>query len=124
MDEDYLAQIKKEMSHIKPFEKDDLDWAFEGQKFLTEEKFDLTEKKFKELVAAQPYHQDGFEGLAYLYYLTGNKEKAIWFMQEAVKRAEEFLKSDTIDMEVIEEMRDNLKRMQDDKPLNRWWEKD
>jgi len=124
MDKDYLGQVKKEMNHIKPHEEDDFDWAFEGQKFLTEGKINLAEKKFKELVASEPEHHDGFEGLAYVYYYIGEKEKALWFMRKAVNLARKFLANNSIDIEVIDEMEDNLSRMENDKELNEWWAKD
>jgi len=124
MSEDFIEAIKEEMSHIRPFEEGDDNWAFEGQGFLRKRQYALAEKKFKELVASQPKHQDGFEGLAYVYYYMGEKEKALWFMRKAINLAREFLENDSIDIEVIDEMEGNLSRMENDKELNEWWAKD
>ena len=44
-----------------------------------------------------------------------------WFMEKAVKIARTFLKDDSIDIEVIEEMEDNLRRMKEEKELSIWW---
>jgi len=43
-------------------------------------------------------------------------------MEKAVEIARTFLKDDSIDIEVIEEMEDNLKRIKEEKELSIWWE--
>lgn len=43
-------------------------------------------------------------------------------MEKAVEIAKTFLKDDSIDIEVIEEMEDNLRRMKEEKELSIWWE--
>ena len=119
----YIEEIREEFPWIKVFEEDDENkWLLAGRKALIKSRFDDAEINFKKVLLAQPKHHDGFEGLAYTYYLkSGNEIKALWFMTEAVKRAREFLKDDSIDIEVIKEMEDNLKRMEKGKTLNDWW---
>ena len=122
MIEKFLKQLQKEMPYIKAFEEEDDTWCEEGYDFLEKGEFLRAEKKFKELILAQPEHHDGYEGLAYTYYKSGAKEKALWFMEKAVEIARTFLKDDSIDIEVIEEMEDNLRRMKEEKELSIWWE--
>ncbi len=123
MGKDYISEIRKEFPYIKPFEEEDEDiWYERGYKFLEEGKLEEAEKNFKKLLLAQPEHHDGYEGLAYTYYKSGAKEKALWFMEKAVEIAKTFLKDDSIDIEVIEEMEDNLRRMKEEKELSIWWE--
>jgi hypothetical protein len=74
------------------------------------------------LTRSQPSHHEGFEGLAYLYYELGDGQKAIWFMEKAVKIAREFLKDASIDIGVIEEMESNLESMKTKKSIMKWWE--
>ncbi|MBL7131159.1 MAG: hypothetical protein ISS45_07140 [Candidatus Omnitrophica bacterium] len=119
---DYLEEIKKEINYIVTHEENDDLWGKEGFGFLSNRKFDRAEKKFKELIMSQPKHQEGYEGLAYTYYNINEHEKALWFMQQAIDLAKNFLKGDYIDIEVIEEMEDNLDRMKKKKELNKWWE--
>jgi tetratricopeptide (TPR) repeat protein len=120
--QDFLKEIKEAITYITPHEEDDDFWRDEGLEFLTNKQFDLAEKKFKELIMSQPKHHDGYEGLAYAYYFLGKKERALWFMQKSIEIAETFLENDSIDVNVIDEMKDNLNRMSNDKQLNRWWE--
>lgn len=99
----YLEQIKVEFPDVKPY-SGDLDWENQAFDFLKEKNCDKAEVLFKKVCLSEPDHHSGFEGLAYVYYIKGEFEKAEWFMQEAVKRARKFLAEDAIDPEVIEEM--------------------
>ncbi len=124
MGKDYISEIRKEFPYIKPFEEEDEDiWYEQGYKFLEEGKLEEAEKSFKKLLLAQPEHHDGYEGLANVYYTQGRTQEAIMLMKEAIKIARRFLEDDSIDIEVIEEMEDNLRRMKEAKPLNRWWKR-
>lgn len=69
-----------------------------------------TEELIKKLCLAEPKHHAGFEGLAYVYYVAEEFEKAEWFMEEALKRARRFIKEGAIDLEVIEMMEENRDR--------------
>jgi hypothetical protein len=120
--ENYIAEIIKDFPNLKKGKEDDHDWGREGFKFLTNKNYEGAEIKFKMLTRSQPSHHEGFEGLAYLYYKLGDGQKAIWFMEEAVKIAREFLKDASIDIEVIEEMESNLESMKTKKPIMKWWE--
>jgi tetratricopeptide (TPR) repeat protein len=120
--ENYIAEIIKEFPSLKAGKENDENWANEGFEFLSNKNYEQAEIKFKMLTRSQPKHQDGFEGLAYLYYETGDYKKAVWFMKKAVKIAREFLKNNSIDLEVIEEMESNLKSMETKKTIKRWWE--
>ncbi|NCS09355.1 MAG: hypothetical protein GPJ07_24235 [Microcystis aeruginosa G13-07] len=122
--ENYIAEIIKEFPNLKAGEENDENWGNEGFEFLRSKNYERAETKFKMLTRSQPNHHEGFEGLAYLYYEIGNYQKAIWFMEKAIKIAREFLKDDSIDLEVIEEMESNLKSMKTKKPIKRWgwWE--
>ena len=123
MIEKFLKQLQKEIPYIKAFEEEDDTWCEEGYDFLEKGEFLRAEKKFKELILAQPEHHDGYEGLANVYYTQGRTQEAIMLMKEAIKIARRFLEDDSIDIEVIEEMEDNLRRMKEAKPLNRWWKR-
>ena len=104
----YIVEIIKEFPNIYEGEENDDNWANEGFEFLRSKNYERAEIKFKMLTRSQPSHHDGFVGLAYLYYEIGDYQKAIWFMRKAIKIAREFLKDDSIDLEVIEEMESNL----------------
>ena len=113
----YIVEIIKEFPNLYEGEENDDNWANEGFEFLRSKNYERAEIKFKMLTRSQPNHHDGFLGLAYLYYEIGDYQKAIWFMGKAIKIAREFLKDDSIDLEVIEEMESNLKSMKTKKPI-------
>lgn len=113
----YIAEIIKEFPNIKEGQDDDEDWGNEGFQLLKNKKYEQAEIKFKMLTCSQPTHHEGFEGLAYLYYEMGDSPKAIWFMVKAINIARAFLRDDSIDPVIIEEMRSRLQSMKAQKPL-------
>ncbi|MEW6623955.1 MAG: DUF1186 domain-containing protein [Bacillota bacterium] len=117
---DYLLEIKKEFPKIKPYNENDWEWENEANDFLKKGELEKAENLFKKLCLSQPQHHAGFEGLAYTYSIKSEKSKAQWFMQEAIKRAEEFLKDNSIDKEVIDEMKENLKKINNEEKINIW----
>lgn len=106
----YLKEIKREFPGLKPYEDDDLEWINEAMDFFRNEEYDEAAVLLKKLCLSQPDHFDGFEGLAYYYYIKGDFERADWFMQEAIKRAVKFLNDDSIDPDKIEEMENNYQK--------------
>ena len=114
---DYLLEIKKQFPKIKPYQENDWEWENEAKEFLRKGELEKAENLYKKLCLSQPEHHAGFEGLAYTYLAKNETRKASWFMQEAIKRAEEFLKDNSIDIEVIDEMRHALKKIKEEKSL-------
>ena len=94
----FLDEIKKEYSDIKPHKGDEF-----HSYFLDVERYELTEAEdfFKRLIQSQPEHRDGFWGLARVYKKKGERDKMIYFYDQAIKKAKEFLKENAIDLEVI-----------------------
>jgi hypothetical protein len=117
----YLEEIRKEFPKIKAHMEDDWDWEKEAYDFLKERKIKEAEILFKKLCLSQPNHHSGFEGLAYVNSLRSEKGKAGWFMEEAIRRAREFLKDNSIDKKVIDEMEENLIKIKNDMKINAWW---
>jgi hypothetical protein len=108
---DYLKEIKKEFPKIKEYMEDDFDWENEARKFIRVGKPDKAEIIYKKLCLSQPEHHAGFEGLAEIYEMENERVKAEWFMKEALIRAKRFLKNDSIDKDVIDEMEDKYRRI-------------
>jgi ATP:corrinoid adenosyltransferase len=118
---DYLKEIKREYPKIIPNNESDWEWENEAYEFLKERKTKKAENLFKKLCLSQPKHHSGFEGLAYTYYVTAEKDKSEWFMKEAIKRAKEFLKEKSVDKEVIDEMEVNLNKIKKNEKIIAWW---
>ena len=108
---DYLKEIKNEFPEIRAYMEDDFDWDNEAAEFIRAGKPDEAEIIYKKLCLSQPEHHSGFEGLAGIYAAKNEKDKAAWFMKEALVRAKRFLKDDSIDQEVIDEMEDKYRKI-------------
>ncbi len=119
----YIKEIREEYPDILPFEDEEnyIDWNEGGFELLKVDKFDEAEILFKKTLVIQPRHHNGPEGLAYVYYYKKEFEKAEYFMRHAINLAREFLKTNSIDIEVIEEIEENLNRILERKPLIMWW---
>ncbi len=101
----YKNEIRREFPEIRPFaELEDFKWESDASRYLDNQNYKKAEKLYKKLCLAQPNHHSGFEGLADVYNKLGEGHKAEWFMKEALKRARAFLKDDSIDIEIIENM--------------------
>ncbi|PKL91275.1 MAG: hypothetical protein CVV21_08665 [Candidatus Goldiibacteriota bacterium HGW-Goldbacteria-1] len=118
---DYITDIEKEITYIKPCEEDDSAIEEAGQNAYMSGDYKTAELKFKELALAQPDHHAGCECLAMLYAKTGQAEKAVWFQERALVIARKFLEDDSIDIEVIEEMEDNLGKIKNGLEIIPWW---
>jgi tetratricopeptide (TPR) repeat protein len=99
---DYMEQIRKEYPNIRPSEEDDMEWFNDGFRLLHDDRLDQAEAIFKKLSLAQPDHSDGFHGLAMVYAKKGHAERADFFLQEALRRAERFVKEGSMDREAME----------------------
>lgn len=119
--EKFLHELTTEYSHIRPMEEDDDAIEKSGLEAFKAGDFQLAEKRFKELAVSQPSHHSGLEYLALLYSRTGKFELAAAIQEEAIKIAKRFLEDDSIDVEVIEEMEENLNKVKEGKEIQQWW---
>jgi len=117
----YLKELKKKYPGIEPFNEEDDEWEKKGFEALNADKYESAEAYFGKLCLSQPKHHSGFEGLAYTFYLLKDFEKALFFMDKAIAIAKSFLKDDSIDIEVIEEMEENYSNIKNRNPLKMWW---
>jgi tetratricopeptide (TPR) repeat protein len=110
---DYLEAIRQEVAYIKPHQNDDLDWYNEGLSLLDRHQFEAAELKFKELIMSQPEHHDGYHGLALVYQQLSRKDKALFFIREAMARAEKFVNDGSMDQEALDWLEHGLQKFQD-----------
>ena len=118
---DYFEEIKREFPKVKAYNENDRSWEKEGYTLLKKRNLQGAEHLFKKLCLSQPDHHAGFEGLAYTYMLEDEKIKAEWFMKEAIRRARQQLKDNSVEESAIEEMEDNLSKIINGGKFNTWW---
>ncbi len=92
-------------------------------KLMAQGKYEEAEVLLGEQLANESFHHYAFEMLAYAdYILRGKNEKNLWLMKHALEIAEEFYRLDTLDVEILHDMKENLARIKTDKVLLKWWE--
>ena len=100
----YIEEFRKEFPKIRPFGENDWEWSDKAYACLRKGSINEAKKLFKKLCLSQPNHYDGFQGMACVYYREKNVDVAKWFISEAVKKAREFLKDDSIDSEIVDQI--------------------
>lgn len=99
-----LDRLKQKHPGIRAHEEDDFDWWQEGMSMLESGDLKGAEKKFEQLILAEPEHHDGYEGLALVYQCKGRKEEAFLLIEHAISLAKGFFEEGTLDQEVLDEM--------------------
>lgn len=112
MDHPYIEQIRMEFPQIRPYREDDLEWRNEGMDLLEAGQFVQAERKFKQQFLSQPEHWDGSEGLARVYQRVGDKPKALFFVQHALRLAEVSFRNGEVDPEVIDALQAFVARIE------------
>jgi predicted Zn-dependent protease len=112
MVKNYLKQIQKEFSHIKPYEEDDLEWWNDGLDLIDQGKLAEAEKKFKMLAVSQPDNSDGFEGLSKVYSKMNRIAEAKYFIDFAIEKVKKSIQSGYTDSEILDLMLDQQKAIE------------
>ncbi len=104
--EKYLKGLREQFPDIRPYDEDDWDWTWgdEGLEFLEAGDFGMAELKFQQLIAAQPDHPDGYEGLALVYKQIQRKQEAVVLIDEAVRLAEVLMEKGHLDSQALDDM--------------------
>lgn len=111
--ETYLKGLQEQFPDVKPYGEDDWDWTWadEGYQFLESCDFGMAELTFQRLIVARPQDPDGYEGLALVYQALGIRAQAQALIDEAVQLAEVHVGEDRLDVEALEEMREEQRRI-------------
>jgi hypothetical protein len=106
--EEFVAKLRAELPDIRPNGEEDWDWSWadEGMDLLDNGELKLAERKFQELIVAQPNHFEGYEGLALVYQDMHRKREAVMLIGHAVSLAQEFLREEFIDRDVFDVIAD------------------
>jgi tetratricopeptide (TPR) repeat protein len=100
--ERFLAKFKQRHPDIRAHEEDDDDWWQDGMRMLRSGDLKGAEKKFEQLILAEPEHHDGYEGLALVYKSKGRKEEALLLIEHALTLAKRFFEEGTLDQEILD----------------------
>lgn len=111
--ERFLAELKQRHPNIRAHEEDDDDWWQEGMRMLRSDNLEGAEKKFEQLILAEPEHHDGYEGLALVCQHRGRKDQALLLIEHALTLARGFFEEGTLDQEILDEMEEEKREILD-----------
>jgi tetratricopeptide (TPR) repeat protein len=109
--ERFLTELKKRHPHIRTHEEDDDDWWREGMRMLRSGDLEGAEKKFGQLILAQPEHHDGYGGLALVYETKGRGKEALLLIEHALTLARGFFEEGTLDQEILDEIEEEKRKI-------------
>jgi tetratricopeptide (TPR) repeat protein len=108
-----LAELKQRHPKIRAHEEDDDDWWQEGMRMLRSGDLEGAEKKFEQLILAEPEHHDGYEGLAVVYQNKGRRKEALLLIEQALTLARGFFEEGTLDQEILDEIEEEKRKILD-----------
>ena len=109
----FLAELKQRHPNIRAHEEDDDDWRQEGMRMLRSGDLEGAEKKFEQLILAEPEHHDGYEGLAVVYQNKGRRKEALLLIEQALTLARGFFEEGTLDQEILDEIEEEKRKILD-----------
>ena len=108
-----LGELKQRHPNIRAHEEDDDDWWQEGMRMLRSGDLEGAEKKFEQLILAEPEHHDGYEGLALVCQNRGRKDQALLLIEHALTLATGFFEEGTLDQEILDEIEEEKRKILD-----------
>ena len=77
---------------------------------------------FTQFIYINHHHHLGFEFISYAYYETREFDKALYFMEKAIERAEIAANNNTLEKGLLSIIKKNYEYMKRKQILFRWWE--
>ncbi len=102
-----VEDFRLEYPDIRAGAEDDWTWTKDAIELMSRGKLEDAEKLLKKLILSMPDHHDGFEYLAELYLRLGNPD-AMPLIRKATQLAQGFYDEDTLDYEVLIEVRTKM----------------
>ena len=114
----------KELTEKYPNEKiqniDNLDE--DGLDALDRGDYDEVFRIFTQFLYINSIHHMSFEFISYAYYEIREFEKALWFIERAIERAEFLCKNEVLDKGLLSVIKKNYEYMKRRQLITRWWE--
>lgn len=102
-----VEDFRLESPNIRAGEEDDWTWTNDAINLMSQGKLEEAETLLKKLILSMPDHHDGYEYLAELYLRMGNPD-AIPLIRKATQLAQGFYNEDTLDYEILIEIRTKM----------------
>jgi tetratricopeptide (TPR) repeat protein len=107
----FLGELKQRHPNIRAHQEDDDDWWREGMRMLRSGDLEGAEKKFEQLILAEPEHHDGYEGLALVCQSKGREKEALLLIEHALGLAKGFFEEGSLDQEILDEIEEEKRKI-------------
>jgi tetratricopeptide (TPR) repeat protein len=87
--------------------ENDFEWYNLGQDSITTKDYQNALAYFEKLCLSQPQSFEGYLGVAHVSNFQNNQEKAIWFIEQALKLAKESYDEGYTDVIILEEIQND-----------------
>jgi len=114
-----IEELKKKYSDIEEYTIESGDWEDQGVEAFKEENYTLAIENFEKVIVAIPDHYNGWEMCSYALYESGDKEKAISYLEKGIEAAKAFDGEAELPEEMIDDMEKSLKLMKRNDKLDK-----
>ena len=115
---DIYKVLKEKYGNIEEYCTGSGDWEDEGVEAFKGGNFSEAAEKFERVIVAIPDHYNAYEMCSYALYKNGEKAKAITYLKRGIETAKAFEGEGKLPQEMIDDMEESLKRMEEDKELD------
>ena len=104
-------ELRKKYEGIEEYSVESGDWEDAGVEAYKEGNYLKAVEEFQRVIVSIPDHHNAYEMCSYALYETGEKERAIEYLEAGIEIAESFEGEAKLPEEMLEDMRGSLERM-------------
>jgi len=104
-------ELRKRYEGIEEYSVESGDWEDAGVEAYKEGNYLKAVEEFQRVIVSIPDHHNAYEMCSYALYETGEKERAIEYLEAGIEIAESFEGEAKLPEEMLEDMRGSLERM-------------
>lgn len=104
-------ELRRKYKGIEEYSVESGDWEDAGVEAYKSGKYLKAVEEFQRVIVSIPDHYNAYEMCSYALYESGEKEKAVEYLEEGIEVAESFEGEAKLPEEMIEDMRRSLKRI-------------
>lgn len=104
-------ELRRKYKGIEEYSVESGDWEDAGVEAYKAGKYLKAVEEFQRVIVSIPDHYNAYEMCSYALYESGEKEKAVEYLEEGIEVAESFEGEAKLPEEMIEDMRRSLERI-------------
>ncbi len=111
-------ELRGKYKGIEEYSVESGDWEDAGVEAYKEGNYLKAVEEFQRVIVSIPDHYNAYEMCSYALYGSGDREKAVEYLEEGIEVAESFEGEAKLPEEMIEDMRRSLERMKKGEELD------